>query len=160
MLSMEAKIELSKVIKGFEEDLNSDSPYKYGFGGPRDFLMFYNNELNEDEINAIIDIYTSGLKNSQLKESEDKWIDSQSHYFAGNSFVEKWKTKFKQKNFSFIDLVEYTESVRETKDYNFGLRNAEVTLRDDVNYIAPTYEVLVKAYIVTLEAIQRGDYRK
>ncbi|MFR4987494.1 MAG: hypothetical protein ACLUCH_08885 [Lachnospirales bacterium] len=132
-----------------------DSKFYDAFGELRFFIRNYRNILKEEEINILIDIFKDAIDNAKLKISENKWIEKNCYYFAGNSFLnEKWQEKFQNKSFTLLELKNYIEEIKYTKDYEFSLRVPEVTLRDDVEYEKDIICLLKKTYISILEDIR------
>lgn len=100
-------------------------------------------EITDLEAEKLLEIPINILKNDVDIQDEKNWANDNASYFGSNvtwvdsNFQEKWKNKFYSKNFQLSDVIELTEIVKNNfKKYRdaseFLLRNAEVTLRDDV----------------------------
>lgn len=153
MLSVEIRGKILNVMNCFNKDFNT------AFGDLR-FLIAYNEkEFIKSEIDLMIDIYKNALKNAELNTDEKLWVGKNQIYFIGNSeAMATWNNKFDKANFTYDDLVDYTEDIKKIKEYDFSLRIPEVVLRDDVNYTTDN-TILKKNYIGVLKFILDGKAR-
>lgn len=127
MLSIKLRESLLKCIESVDKRERLDMFYEL-----RHLLMDNLEELTEEEVDLILGLFIYGLENSKLKTE----LRNSGHYLAGNTSKPKWKALFQTGNYSLEDIRDFTESVilsnPNARNLDFDLRNAEVTLRDDV----------------------------
>lgn len=153
MLSNKFRERLLSVIDCFENDFNM------AFGELRFLIMFHEDELKKSEIDMIIDIFKNALSNARLKKNEKSWIKNNYMYFMGNSGAnDLWEVKFSNKDFTYKELVDYVEQIKEIKEYDYLLRVPEVVLREEVKYINDI-QVLKNTYINVLKDILNEKIR-
>lgn len=145
MISVNLRHSLLECIQAIDED------FSLFFGQLRYLLIFNHGELNAEETNAILDLFTYGLENSKIN-NQEKWIRNNSGYFGGNAFIsDLWKQKFNTGDFTHNSLVEYMNEIKAepTKsNFDFSLRNVEVTLRDDVTFNnTPVYKDICRSVL-------------
>lgn len=144
MLSIKAKTWTIQTRNTFKED------FKSGFTDLRYLLMYFGKEFSEEQINSLLEIFTHALDNSELNPKEADWIKNSHDYFAGNAGVSKlWQEKFKTQNYNFNELQDYLDMIRTEKEYDFALRNIEVTLRDNVRFTKEE-NILAEVYVSVL----------
>ncbi len=128
------------------------------FGHLRSFIYFNQDKLTQNQINALIDIFKDAILSSQLILNEKEWINQRHSYFRYNCpNDDKWREKFKNKDFSYKELTEFIDRIKETKEYDFSLRILEVTLRDDT--ICNFAPLLKDVYIEKLNNILCGTIK-
>lgn len=121
----------------------------------RDFIRKYYDLFTSETLRNLVNLYVLILKNSRLKMDEKVWATENSCYFAGNVNLPEddcYRQLFKSKKYTLSDLINFTEyisdNLSETR-ISYYLRNAEVTIRDDVNII--DVDILIKTCIEVVE---------
>lgn len=132
-LTIKERNDLLNILESIDEELNIFDELR--------FLLSENfKTLNSEEKEKILDLLHYGLVNSKIK-NESKWISDNFSYFSGNCVGnDMWHKIFKNKQFSFSSMIDYSEYIKSNLSYNFvefGLRNITVTLRDDVEFNNP-----------------------
>ena len=129
MVSIQLKQSLISCLQSIEDNDNTIiTQLRY-------LLIMNHEELNIVEIHSILNLFIYGLEHSKVKDQK-KWISDNSSYFSGNCFVsDVWKNKFGRGDFTYEAFVDYAKLIKlnpSKTNFDFSLRNIEVTLRDNV----------------------------
>ena len=106
-----------------------------------EYIRLHKRKINAEEAKALLEIPIEVLKNSYLI-CPKRYVEMNRCYFSGNitwteePFTSQWKSRFEGK-FDLNEIIELTEIVANNfEKYSlaseFLLRNAEVTIRDDI----------------------------
>lgn len=138
-MNLETKREFNEIAVAFKED-------KFNCKTVSELVRLtreYKKDITNEEAKALLEIPLGVLKNDVELINPKKWSSEQGGYFAGNitwvddAFKAKWKSVFTDYDFSLEDIYNLSKIVSDDFEKyrsasEFLLRNAEVTLRDDV----------------------------
>lgn len=121
-------------------------------------IRTHHSKLTNEQANLLLEIPLNVLKNDVELKNSISWQESRRGYFLGNmntddtDFVKNLKEKVASASFNLEDifsLIKYVQDNFEelSTSVDFLLRNAEVTIRDDVRlYSSSTFNNSGKAF--------------
>ena len=99
-------------------------------------------KMSFEAMNKMLQIPLTVLNSQcELKENESIWTSKHGYYFSGNipspkdEVLLSFKEKFKSHSFTLETIYDFLLAISQSPDYiksDFYMRNAEVTVRDDV----------------------------